>query len=134
MMGEPQRCVRYLGMMIDMEKGVVIVPEDKRVFLLDCIRLTLQSRRIKVWKLASIKGQLLSMSWAFGPVTRIYTRALGHVNDSLRNWHAHVHLSHEATVELQLWLHCLDRFNSSCTMLNALQSFNTPPGLTRSYA
>lgn len=29
MLGEPQKCVSYLGMLIDTEKGVFIVPEDK---------------------------------------------------------------------------------------------------------
>ncbi len=45
MLGEPQQRVRYLGMLIDTAQGVFIVPEDKRAFLLECIRDALGKRR-----------------------------------------------------------------------------------------
>ena len=113
LMNEPQQCVRYLGMLIDTKNGVFTVPEDKRSTLLEGVRTSLASRRIKVRTLASIKGQILSMSWAFGSASRLFTRAIGQVIDSRRSWNSHVTISETAKDELDFWLRCFDRFNGT---------------------
>ena len=116
MLGEPQQCVKYLGMLIDTKKGVFSVPEDKRACLLEGVRVALGSRRSKARALASIKGQLLSMTWAFGPASRLFTRALGQAVESRRSWRSHVTLSEAAKEELQFWLRCFDCFSGTRSM------------------
>lgn len=46
MLGESQKRVRYLGMLIDTDKGVFVVPEDKRTCLLEGARAALNSRQM----------------------------------------------------------------------------------------
>ena len=116
MLGEPLKRVRHLGMLVDTSLGVFIVPDVKRARLLDNVKSALSCRRMKVRSLASIKGQLLSMSWAFGPVARLYTRAIGFVIESRRSWNSHVSLSEDAKGELDFWTKCFDRFNGTRAM------------------
>ena len=116
MLGEPLKRVRYLGMLVDTALGVFIIPEDKHACLLASVKSALNCCRMKVCSLASIKGQLLSMSWAFGPVVRLYTRAIGFVVESRRSWNSHVSLSEDAKCELEFWAKCFDRFNGTRAM------------------
>jgi len=116
MLGEPLRRAKYLGMLVDTALGVFIVPEDKRARLLDDVKSALSCRRLKVRTLASIKGQILSMSWALGFVVRLYTREIGFVIESRRSWSSHVTISKDAKDELHFWAKCFDRFNGTRAM------------------
>ncbi|GFR51496.1 hypothetical protein Agub_g13861 [Astrephomene gubernaculifera] len=111
MLGAPAQRFRYLGMLLDTKEGVFIVPEDKRTRVLDAINLTLNSRRIPVRALASIKGQLLAMGWAFGPWSRLRTRGLGRLIETRRSWSSHLPLSDEAREDLLFWQQFFDHFN-----------------------
>ena len=54
--------------------------------------------------LASIIGQVISMTLAMGPVSRVRTRALYSVLNTRKSWADKLHLSREAREELQFWL------------------------------
>lgn len=73
MLGKPLQCIKYLGMMVDTQVGVFIVPDDLCACLLEGVRLAVENRHIQVRTLASIKGQIVSMPWALGPASRLYT-------------------------------------------------------------
>ncbi|KXZ45987.1 hypothetical protein GPECTOR_48g419 [Gonium pectorale] len=113
MLGAPQHRVRYLGMLIDTQAGVFIVPADKRQRVLDALNSALTARRSTARSLASIKGQLLSMSWAFGPWPRLHTRSLGQLIETRRSWETHLGLTPEARSELEFWVQSFDRFNGT---------------------
>ena len=74
------------------------------------------SGRVRVRKVASVAGQLLSMSLALGPA-RLYTRALYRVVDSLNRidlpggWGATVTLSAAALSEVDFWIRGFDSWN-----------------------
>ncbi len=113
MLGPPAQHFRYLGMLLDTQRGVFEVPDDKRSRLLDSIAAALSARRIPVRQIAGIKGQLLSMSWAFGPWSRLRTRALGQLVETRRSWSHHLPLSDAAREDLLFWQRCFDRFNGT---------------------
>ena len=54
--------------------------------------------------MASITGQIISMTLAMGPVSRLRTRALYSVLNMRKSWADKLHLSREAREELQFWL------------------------------
>ena len=64
-----------------------------------------------VRKLASIVGQIISMSLAIGPVSRLRTRALYLVLNSRRYWSDVLPLSCASREELLFWKSSLTAFN-----------------------
>ncbi|KXZ42260.1 hypothetical protein GPECTOR_173g206 [Gonium pectorale] len=129
MLGPPARRFRYLGMIIDTERGTFVVPEDKRERVLTAIRNALSAHRITARALASVKGQLLSMSWAFGPWSRLRTRGLGQLIETRRSWSTHLALSKYARADLRFWLAYFDHFNGTRALWTPTQSFDGPAGL-----
>lgn len=82
MMGAAQQRVRYLGMLVDTAQGIAIVPDDKKHRILTYARPLVRT-------LASIKGQLVAISWAFKPWYRLHTRALGQSVETRCTWDLH---------------------------------------------
>lgn len=111
MLGEVSQRIKYLGMFIDTQRGVFEVPGDKRERVLAAIASALAARRLPVRTIACIKGQLLAMSWAFGPWSRLRTRGLGHLIETRRSWSSHVAVSPEAEEDLLFWQAYFDHFN-----------------------
>ena len=75
------------------------------VFMCQRIRL-LDSRvvsSIPVGVVASVVGQIMSMSLALGPVARLRTRAMYAVINSCTSWSAYVRLTEESMLELEFW-------------------------------
>ena len=112
-MPEPAQQFRYLGMLLDTARGIFRVPDDKRARVLAAVRSALVSRRVKARALASVKGQLLALSWAFGPWSRLRTRGLGHLIETRRAWSSRLQLSEDARDDLQFWLDYFDHFNGT---------------------
>ncbi|KXZ57056.1 hypothetical protein GPECTOR_5000g1283 [Gonium pectorale] len=124
MLGPPARRFRYLGMIIDTERGTFVVPEDKRERVLTAIRNALSAHRITARALASVKGQLLSMSWAFGPWSRLRTRGLGQLIETRRSWSTHLALSKDARADLRFWLAYFDHFNGTRALWTPTQVYS----------
>lgn len=61
--------------------------------------------------MASIIGQIISMTLAIGSVSRLRTRALYSVLNTRRSWADKLYLSREAQEELQFWLESVELFN-----------------------
>lgn len=105
----------YLGMEVDTGLGVFRVPTEKRDRLLaDICHALLHASGNSARMVASIKGQLMAMGWAFGPMVHFFTRALEldvpfRTNKSA--WDCLVVLSKEAISQLQFWKSCFNQFN-----------------------
>jgi hypothetical protein len=109
--------VTYLGMLIATDLGIMLVPQQKRDALFALIHIVVHAGRnaqhVPVRLLASIKGKLLSMAWAFGPiVVSAYTRALDRaITSTCQDWSAVLIPTAAVLTDLQFWVDCFDRFN-----------------------
>jgi ribonuclease HI len=104
----------YLGMVVDLEAGVMRVPLEKRQAVMTLISQGLsQRRRFHVRDLARIKGKLVAMQWAFGHVAFLYTKAMGKDIAARSSWNVHVKLSQDTVDELHFWLAQFDKFNGT---------------------
>ena len=73
---DPVQIINCLGFVIDLREGSVSVPQHKIVRLKSAITNVPILGAITAHSLASIVGQIISMSLAIGPVSRLQTRAL----------------------------------------------------------
>jgi hypothetical protein len=119
----PHQVGEWLGFKIDLSLGCFIVPDDKIARLKTSLSSILQVYRVSVRAVASIVGQVMSMSLALGPISRLRTRALyGDIN-TCATWKAFVCLSEEARAELKFW-------QNNVAVLNG-QPIWFKPGATR---
>ena len=70
---EPVQNLVFLGTVLNFETGLISIPEE-RIKLKSSIDSCLQDNFISTRGLASITGQIISMSCAVGNVTRLLTR------------------------------------------------------------
>ena len=107
----PQQIGQWLGFILNLIDGTFAAPEDKVARLMASIQSILASLLVHVRCLASAVGQIISMSLAVGPVTRLRTRALYATIIRRRSWADRLPLSAEAREELEFWRECLLQFN-----------------------
>ena len=72
----PQQNGQWLGFLLDLLNGRYFVLKGKISKLMHSIDSVLASRLVPVRLLASVTGQIISMSLAIGPVARLRTRSL----------------------------------------------------------
>ena len=108
---EPQQEGVWLGFLLDLLGGMFYVPQEKVLKLNRSIDAVLQSRFVCARTLASITGQIISMSLAVGPVARLRTRALYCVLNKRRFWSDKLPLDGAALDELAFWKSSLLSFN-----------------------
>ena len=75
-------------------------PEGKIEWLKDSALGITQSSRVHIRTVASVVGQIISMSLALGPIARLHTRALYAVTNNFTSWNAWVTLTEDAKEEL----------------------------------
>ena len=107
----PSQCLVWLGFVINLEKGKVIVPNEKLEVLHVQLRQALVSKFLPAQSIASITGKIISMSIALGTVTRLMTRSLYALIATRRSWCHLLEISAEAKAELQFWSNQLEDFN-----------------------
>jgi len=107
----PSQCLTWLGFVIDLEKGKVIVPKEKLEALRVQLQQALVSKFLPARSIASITGKIISMSIALGTVTRLMTRSLYALIATRRSWCHLLEISTEAKAELQFWSNQLEDFN-----------------------
>ena len=88
------------------------MPEEIIVKLTHSIDSVLATRLVPARLLASITGQIISMSLAIGPVARLHTRALHEVINKRRFWSDKLQLSLLAHEEVLFWQSSLLSLNS----------------------
>ena len=70
----PSQQAKWLGFKLDLQQGVISVPQEKITQLRSQLRKVAINGTLKVRELASIIGKIISMSLAIGPVSRLMTR------------------------------------------------------------
>ena len=90
----------WLGFDIDLEKGVVEVPQSKIEAIHSQLKDAVTARVLPARSLASITGKLISLSIALGPVTRLMTRSLYTLINTQQSWCQALVISPEANAEL----------------------------------
>ena len=109
---KPLQCGRWLGFLIDLCKGTFQVPQDRILKLQGYLHQVHSGEPVRVHFVASIVGQIISMSLALGSVTRLQTRALYEMVNLGRSWNDFVMWSEEARSELSFWKQALHTYNS----------------------
>lgn len=104
----PSLSVTWLGLVWNMEKGVVYVTDRRLNKLQDTLKVItdkMGQSEIKVTArfLASIIGQIISMQGAIGPVVRLRTRSMYACLLSRASWNAPIIVSNEAVSEIVFW-------------------------------
>ena len=92
-------------------KGLFIVPPEKISKLQEAIAGIPLHGRVPVWQLASIVDQIISMSLAVGPLTRLRSRQMYEVLKYRRSWNDRVPLSDGASDELLFWKDSVSKCN-----------------------
>ena len=74
---EPHQIADWLGFSVDLSAGCFKVPTDKIARLKSAIySISMVGNRVAARRLASVIGQIISMSLTIGPVSRLRTRAM----------------------------------------------------------
>ena len=108
---EPVQIIDWLGFVIDLREGSFSVPQHKIDRLKSAITNVPTLGTITARSLASIVGQIISMSLAIGPVSRLRTRALYSIINQRIFWSDRLSLSVEAQDELRFWQHNIAQLN-----------------------
>ena len=87
------------------------MPEHKLEKLKGSIRSVSQLDKIPVRALASVVGQIMSMSLALGPIIRLRTRAVYADINCSHSWVDKLGLSADSQTELKFWLDSVDFLN-----------------------
>ena len=99
----PHQVGEWLGFTINLVSGCFRVPDDKIERLKSSVLGILHPGRVPARAVASIVGQIMSMSLALGPVARLRTRALYSDINNSTSWNACISLSEDAKEELLFW-------------------------------
>ena len=109
---QPTQRLAWLGFVVDVALGQIEVPQEKISALRSLITQACLSRQIGAKRLASIVGKIISMSLAFGPVSRFMTRSMYAVLQSRYAWCDRLALTDEAMDELTFWSSSLEDYNA----------------------
>ena len=108
---KPSQIGDWLGFIIDLMHGQFCVPDHKLAKLKGSIRSVAQLEKVPACVLASVVGQVMSMSLALGPITRLRTRAVyADINHSC-SWADQLVLLAESQTELKFWLDNVEFLN-----------------------
>lgn len=108
---EPKQAGNWLGFTLDLQEGMFYVPKEKLSKLKTDVKSVLHYEYVGARKLASLVGQIISMSLAIGPVARLRTRSLYHILNSRRSWSSMVYITSAARDELRFWHSSLPAYN-----------------------
>ena len=109
----PVQVIDWFGFTLDLREGCFCfsVPQLKIDRLKSAIAHVYMLHAITARILASIVGQIISMSLAIGPIVRLRTRALYGIINQRMFWSDRLALSIEARDELNFWQHNIVQLN-----------------------
>ena len=114
---EPVQIITWLGVILNTIEGTVKATAE-RIAKLSSDLVFLQSlssqqslRQVHVKSVASLAGQIISLSSCVGSVARIMTRHLFSVVNSALSWDSEVFLSDDAVAEINFWAANVDSLN-----------------------
>lgn len=116
---EPVQIITWLGTVLDTNQGFISVTEQRISKLKANIDSVLKgdSMIVNVRNLATVVGQIISLTPCVGGVTRIMTRSLYAVVNTKVSWDSTVVLTKEACRELVFWSQNVDSLNCRCPWL-----------------
>ncbi|XP_060076460.1 uncharacterized protein LOC132556090 [Ylistrum balloti] len=111
----PVQVLQFLGCTIDSERFILYVTEsrvEKILKTLEYIEETVRkSRRVPARKVASLVGQIISMSVVIGSVSQIMTRYISMDISQVFSWSAYIKLSDESLLQLKFWRENVNNIN-----------------------
>ena len=113
---KPVQVITCLGTVFDTYQGLTSVTEQRVSKLKSSIDLLRKDncKILKVRDVASVVGQVISLTPCVGSVAKIMTRALYTVVNQKQSWDSQVELSKEAFDELTFWIDNVDSLNFRC--------------------
>ena len=110
---EPVQNITWLGTVFDTDRGFISVTESRISKLKSSIKLIrkIDCKIVKVKDLASVVGQVISLTHCVGGVARIMTRSMYAVVNQKLSWNSEVKLTDEACDELAFWDENVDSLN-----------------------
>jgi hypothetical protein len=112
---QPIRQIIFLGYVIDTDLEILSIPEKRLSKLsatIDDIGLLItQNYRIHVKKIASLVGQIISMSYVIGNVAHIMTKYLSIDILSADTWSSFITLSDDSIEQISFWKNNLSDIN-----------------------
>ena len=108
---DPTQKLVFLGSVLDFGSGLINIDEGRISKLKSLIVSCLLKSSIAARDLASITGQVISMSCAAGNITRLLTRNCYAALQLRTSWDHPLCLSPEIRNELSFWLNNVDSFN-----------------------
>ena len=123
---DPTKEIQYLGIIIDSRNFQFRIPPKKMFKLLSTISAILATRQSKdcvpVKQLACFTGQIISMSLALGPISRLMTRASYRTIESINYWYQSIKLSNDTVAELEFWDNNAESLNGFSISLRLVPS------------
>ena len=95
-----------------MSLGQIRVPESKIDALCSILNFAKHYNQVRAKFFASIRGKIMSMSLAFGPVNRFMTSSLYSVMKCRQSWCKPPQVFQEAKAELRFWSSSLAVYNA----------------------
>ena len=108
---DPEHKGTWLGFDIDLNKGVIAIPERKIVELLSLLKAAKNDKILSAKAIASIVGRIIAMGIGIGPVARLLTRFLYRLIVNSMSWYERIELDSDALNELQFWYSSNGSFN-----------------------
>ena len=113
---EPVQVITWLGTVFDTFQGVISVTERRISKLKSSISFIrkVDCKSVKVRDLASVVGQVISLTSCVGSVARIMTRSMYAAVNQKLSWNSVVELTKEAFAELAFWSENVESLNFHC--------------------
>jgi hypothetical protein len=112
----PVQLLEFLGAVLDSLNGKIFIPERRVQKVFSTIDSILESikvhRRVKVRSVASIVGQLISMSVVIGHISQIMSRSLSTDVLLAHHWDQYIALSDQSIRQLHFWKLHLESINA----------------------
>ena len=106
---EPRQKVTWLGFSLDLNQGNISVSEQRICKLQESLRRASPSMTVR--QLASIVGQIVSMSLGLGSVARLMTWSLYTIINCRTTWNDQVVWTEEAWAEMKFWENNIESLN-----------------------
>ena len=111
----PCQKLEFLGIYLNCELGTIHVPTRRINKVSETIQkiqhFVGQNLPIKVRRIASLVGQIISMSVVIGSVSQIMTRSLSIDILSSASWNSMIYLSEESISQILFWKNTLEKIN-----------------------
>ncbi|KAK3090282.1 hypothetical protein FSP39_010613 [Pinctada imbricata] len=106
-MWSPDQRVVYLGYHLDLSHGVISIPEcrlEKLRISIDALECEIQNKHsVRVRKVASVVGQIISMSYVVGNIVYIMTKCISADILEASSWNQSIFLSTESINQIHFW-------------------------------